>query len=408
MSSADHIMPNINASGQQFALRMDPQGFPQVVTKGFPQVATLHPALNPAFPDYISEVNTVHDNSSPEVMIEWAASVGPVAMSSSFGMQASVLLHLASQIIPGLPVIMVDTGYLPRETYLYAEELKELLNLNLVVVSNTQWSPARMEAIYGRLWEQDEADAHKLYGQMRKAEPLATALDGLEPGPQLLLSGVRSSQTKARANMKRVSRQRDGRLKVLPILRMSDSEVENYMQDHNLPRHPLTAAGYVTVGDWHSSRPLKEGEDPRGTRFGGKFEECGLHVEAPEVVQPKETLKMAMERIVGETPVNETTGFATHLVKKRMEDGSWCKKCNDVAAKLEQDGTAEWVGNVSIADITDADSDGIKLAKHFQEEKAPFFVVREAGSKEWHVIYSYGMWKSKLKKNVQAQLPVTP
>jgi len=60
---------------------------------------------------------------------------------------------MASQIVPDIPVVLVDTGYLPRETYLYVEELTAQLGLNLTVVSNTEWTPARMEAIHGKLWE---------------------------------------------------------------------------------------------------------------------------------------------------------------------------------------------------------------------------------------------------------------
>lgn len=217
--------------------------------------------------------------SEPEEVVEWAQSVGNVAMISSFGMQAAVLLHMANAIIPGIPVLMIDTGYLPKETYLYAEELKERLNLNLIVVSNAEWSPARMEAIHGKLWEQDDAQAHKLYGQITKVAPLMAGLAALEVSPDVLLSGVRASQTAARANMPRVSRQGDGRVKALPLLNMSDDDIDFYFWDHELPRHPLAAEGYVTVGDWHSSRPLEEGEDARDTRFGGKFQECGLHLE---------------------------------------------------------------------------------------------------------------------------------
>jgi len=231
----------------------------------------------------LSQVALELQDSEPEEVIEWAQSVGNVAMISSFGMQAAVLLHMASEIIPGIPVLMIDTGYLPKETYLYAEELKERLDLNLIVVSNTQWTPARIEAIHGKLWEQDDAAAHKLYGLLTKVAPLKAGLAALEVSPDVLLSGVRASQTAERANMPRVSRQADGQVKALPLLNMSDDDIDFYFWDHELPQHPLVAEGYVTVGDWHSSRPLEEGEDPRATRFGGKFTECGLHMEeAPE------------------------------------------------------------------------------------------------------------------------------
>lgn len=139
----------------------------------------------------------------PVGAITWAAREfdGRVAMSTSFGIQAAVLLHMATRVMPNIPVVWVDTGYLPKETYTYAEELKQTLGLNLIVSSNVAWSPARMEAIYGKLWEKDDTESHTLYGKLRKVEPLASGLASIAPNPLVLLSGLRAGQTKARASM---------------------------------------------------------------------------------------------------------------------------------------------------------------------------------------------------------------
>eukprot|EP00656_Telonema_subtile_P031957 TRINITY_DN3501_c0_g1_i3.p1 TRINITY_DN3501_c0_g1~~TRINITY_DN3501_c0_g1_i3.p1 ORF type:complete len:426 (-),score=70.29 TRINITY_DN3501_c0_g1_i3:224-1501(-) len=335
-------------------------------------------------------------HASPVETVRWAASTGPVAMISSFGAQAAVLLHMANQVTPGLPVIAIDTGYLPPETYRYMEQLREALSLNLIVVNNPEWSPARMEAIYGKLWEQNSQDAHTLYGRLRKTAPLETALRALEPAPTILLSGVRASQTRARAGMPRVARQADGRLKVLPLLHMSDEDVLEYMAQHDLPRHPLVEQGYVSIGDWHSSRALVAGEsaaDARNTRFNGKFEECGLHAaREPPRVQPKTALE-----ILEPMAQANSKGFVTVMVKKRLENGEMCGKCRDVQAKLEEDGLSGLISGVSIADLKDPSSDGLVLAGHFNEEKAPFFVVKDGRGSDWKVIYSYGQWKKATK-----------
>lgn len=371
-------------------------------------IAWVDPRLAPKPPseDEMEAVNQELSDATPTEILSWAGKAGPVAMSSSFGAQAAILLHMANKVLPGLPVICVDTGYLPPETYRYIEELKECLDLNLVVVNNTEWSPARMEAIYGKLWEQEDSQAHKLYGSMRKAEPLEDALAALDPQPVVLLSGVRASQTKARANMPTVTRQPDGKIKVLPLLRMSDQEVQDYFEEHSLPQHPLVAQGYVSIGDWHSSRALLPGEsaaDARKTRFGGKFEECGLHVTSHTRVEEPEQQQHpdGVMDIISTTEMNLSTGFATHLVKKRLEDGDMCRKCKDVQRKLEEDGTMAFVGGVSIADVTDASSDGMRIAEHFDEKKAPFFVVKEP-EKPWRVIYSYGQWKKTMTKASKA------
>jgi phosphoadenosine phosphosulfate reductase len=341
-------------------------------------------------------------NADPMDVLAWAGSVGHVAMTSSFGAQAAVLLHMANKAIPGLPVICVDTGYLPPETYLYIEELKRTLDLNLIVVNNNEWSPARMEAVYGKLWEKTDSDSHHLYGSMRKSVPLGDVLSAMEPSPTVLLSGLRRGQTKARANMPPVAMQ-DGRLKVLPMLNMSDQDVVDYYNEHELPQHPLVNQGYVSIGDWHSSRALQPGEtaaDARKTRFGGQFEECGLHVSAPQ--DAAGTLAEAVMGIIETTTVDQSTGIATHLVKKRLEDGDLCRKCKDVQNKLEKDDLLKHVGGVSIADLNEPTSAGLKIAEHFKEEKAPFFVVKEKG-KDWRVIYSLGQWKKTVTKASQAQ-----
>jgi len=351
----------------------------------------------------------------PEDIVEWAVKSGDVAMMSSFGTQAAVLLHLASQTQPDIPVIMIDTGYLLPETYTYAEELKQLLGLNLHVVSPAMTS-ARMEATHGKLWESDDDASHKLYGKITKTEPMGRALESLPVKPGLMLSGLRASQTEARKDMKHVSMQSNGSLKVLPMLNMSDRDVEDYMAHHRLPQHPLALKGYVTVGDWHSSRPLAEGEtaaDARKTRFGGKFEECGLHIDATEEVQEPEDVRDFSKAHLKMTPrpkalkILETTKqvpestVLTHFVKKQNEDGEWCRKCLDVAAMLKKDDLERLIGGVSVANVNNKDSDGAVLSQHFKQKLAPFFLVKNVGAQnaEWAPIYAYGKWKKLMNSS---------
>ena len=101
-------------------------------------------------------------------------------LTTSFGIQAAVLLHMISELGQsrggaGVPVIWVDTGYLPEETYRYAEELCQRLPLNLQVVQ-AEMSPARMEALHGKLWESGRVEDLSLYNQLRKVDPLDRAL----------------------------------------------------------------------------------------------------------------------------------------------------------------------------------------------------------------------------------------
>mmetsp|Transcript_496 Transcript_496/g.1214 ORF Transcript_496/g.1214 Transcript_496/m.1214 type:complete len:531 (-) Transcript_496:467-2059(-) len=366
----------------------------------------------------------------PLDVLRWAMEEfdGRLAMSTSFGIQSAVLLHMATQVKPDIPVVWVDTGYLPPETYQYAETLRETLGLNLTVSSNTEWSPARMEALYGKLWEKDDAESHSLYGRLRKVEPLKAGLDSLKPNPLVLLSGLRASQTKARAGMKPVSYQQ-GRFKLLPMLRMTDEDVVEYMDKHDLPAHPLQAKGYHTVGDWHSSRPVQEGEDPRNSRFGGKFQECGLHVEthepvetpaapatpkagkkaaAPKQVLKPESLEKTGVKALGLTRVNPDTDIATIMVKKLTEDGTYCRKCNDVAEKIIKDNVSDYIGYTAVANVLDPTSEGAVLAKHFGVATAPFFLVRDAEAEaeegEWKVVRSYLQLRKQLEKAAEHKL----
>jgi phosphoadenosine phosphosulfate reductase len=195
--------------------------------------------------------------------------------TTSFGLQAAVMLHLLHQHAPGVPVVFLDTGYLFPETYRYAEELAARWSLDLRVYQPTM-TAARQEALYGRLWEQGEAGLER-YAVLNKVEPMNRALRDL--GADVWLSGVRRSQSITRSA--RPLAERQGKtLKVYPILDWPDARVAAYLHDHGLPRHPLEARGYETMGDWHSTLPRSEGETREATRFHGQKYECGLHLES--------------------------------------------------------------------------------------------------------------------------------
>jgi phosphoadenosine phosphosulfate reductase len=209
--------------------------------------------------------------------MEWAANRfgDSLAMSTSFGIQSAVTLRLATRVLPEIPVIWIDTGYLPAETYRYADELASRLDLNLHVYQSEQ-SPARMEALYGRLWETGEVADLQQYDDIRKVEPLRRAMETLQLGAWV--SGLRAEQTDYRKTLSRVSF--DGeRHRVLPILHWSNRDVYTFMQENNLPQHPLFEHGYSTVGDWHSSRASSTHDsNERQTRFNGLKQECGIHL----------------------------------------------------------------------------------------------------------------------------------
>jgi phosphoadenosine phosphosulfate reductase len=259
------------------------------------QIATPRPRIDRASPPWqqvpipeaenrdsqrpldLEEINQSLANASAIAVVEWAAGTfgERLVMSTSFGIQAAVMLHLVTRVVPDIPVIWVDTGYLPAETYVFAQELTERLNLNLKVYQSTL-SPARMEALYGRLWAQQDVEALNRYDQLRKVEPMQRALKELNA--IAWLAGLRKDQTDHRKMLDTVSQQ-GAHYKVLPILHWNARDIYQYLTAHDLPYHPFFDRGYVSVGDWHSSRPLTADDDhERDTRFHGLKQECGLHL----------------------------------------------------------------------------------------------------------------------------------
>lgn len=219
------------------------------------------------------EMATVDANT----LVHWADDTfgDGLVLSTSFGIQSAVMLHLVTAIRPNIPVVWVDTGYLPAETYRFADELSQRLQLNLKVYQSPI-SPARMEALYGRLWEQSDVESLNHYDQIRKVEPMQRAMQELNA--TAWLAGLRASQTDHRQSLNRVGWQM-GLYKVLPILNWHSRDIYQYLQKYDLPYHPMFDQGYVTIGDWHSSRPLMATDDnERDTRFHGLKQECGLHL----------------------------------------------------------------------------------------------------------------------------------
>ncbi|TVP15517.1 phosphoadenosine phosphosulfate reductase [Shewanella sp. KCT] len=224
----------------------------------------------------LARVNAFLAGLTPAERVIWGLAYlpGTHALSSSFGIQGAVMLHLVTQVQQDIPVILTDTGYLFPETYQFIDELTERLKLNLKVYRAPMTS-AWQEARFGRLWEQG-LDGLEQYNRLNKVTPMQTALKELEVGTWF--AGLRRSQSSTREDLPILAIHGD-RYKLLPILEWSNKDVHEYLTKHDLPYHPLWEQGYVSVGDTHSSRPLELGMTEEETRFNGLKRECGLHYE---------------------------------------------------------------------------------------------------------------------------------
>ena len=223
-----------------------------------------------AVPSTVDDLET----ATAEERVRWAvARFGDgLVLTTSFGIQAAVMLHLVTQIAPKIPVIFIDTGYLFPETYRFARDLTARLNLNLkkYVPASTA---AEQEALFGKQWEQG-LDGLKRYNFINKVEPMDRAVHAL--GATAWLAGLRRSQASTREALK-VVQQQHTITKVHPIIDWDNRRVHQYLTAHELPYHPLWEEGYVSVGDWHSTTKLLAGMKEEDTRFGGIKRECGLH-----------------------------------------------------------------------------------------------------------------------------------
>ncbi|MEW8511961.1 MAG: phosphoadenylyl-sulfate reductase [Candidatus Thiodiazotropha sp.] len=222
----------------------------------------------------LEEINRKLEGMSAEQRVEWALHYlpGNHIMTSSFGIQGALMLHLVSRILPDIPVVLVDTGYLFPETYSFIDQLSERLQLNLQVYRAPE-SPAWQESRYGRLWEQGLGGIEH-YNRINKVEPLQRALKQLDAGSWF--AGLRRQQSQSRSTLP-VVRVQDGRFKIHPVIDWHNRDVHRYLQKHNLPYHPLWEQGYASVGDVHTSRPLELGMHEEETRFFGLKRECGIH-----------------------------------------------------------------------------------------------------------------------------------
>ena len=196
-----------------------------------------------------------------------------ILLTSSFGAQAAVLLHMVTRLWPDVPVVLLDTQYLFPETYRFVDELTDRLGLNLKVYQSPlsrEWQEAR----WGKLWEQG-VEGITRFNAINKVEPMSRALDELEASAWI--TGLRRSQSSTRAGLQTLAVQ-DGRVKVHPIYDWSNKDVHQYLTRHELPYHPLWFEGYVSIGDVQTSRPLGADMTEEETRFFGLKRECGLHI----------------------------------------------------------------------------------------------------------------------------------
>jgi phosphoadenosine phosphosulfate reductase len=216
--------------------------------------------------------NLLHRKSDATTLLRHAlddVQIGPVALVSSFGAESVVLLHLAASVDRSVPVIFLDTEMLFPETLDYQRTLAQHLGLTDIRVITPDRNDVLREDVDGLLHQADPDACCDL----RKARPLEQALQGFGGW----ITGRKQFQNGQRAALPLY--EKDGaRIKINPLAEWSSDDLRAYIADHNLPRHPLVARGYPSIGCMPCTTSVRAGEDPRAGRWrDSEKTECGIH-----------------------------------------------------------------------------------------------------------------------------------
>ncbi len=196
--------------------------------------------------------------------------IGRVTMVSSFGAESVVLLHMIATVNPDTPVLFIDTEMLFPETLDYQIEVAEKLGLTNVQIIRADKAEIDKIDPYGRLHLANPDACCNL----RKTEPLENALGNFDAW----ITGRKRFQSGTRAELDLFEVEDDKRIKINPLARWRKEDVRDYLENNNLPRHPLVAQGYPSIGCAPCTSKVAEGEDERAGRWRGADKvECGIH-----------------------------------------------------------------------------------------------------------------------------------
>ncbi|MBN1487099.1 MAG: phosphoadenylyl-sulfate reductase [Anaerolineae bacterium] len=222
----------------------------------------------------IDNLNEEFETWSTQEILRWAwETFKPhIATSSSFQTQSVPLLHLISQVCPEMPVLFIDTGFHFSETLAFRDLLQQRYHLNVVNI-HPSITKDQLFAKYGEGLYRHDPD---LCCYINKVEPMQRALAGLNGW----IAGVRRGQTANRSNLKVLETQSNGVLKIHPLLHWTRDDLWDYINEYQLPHHPLYSKGYHSVGCAPCTIPVMPGQDERAGRWAGTGKtECGLHLD---------------------------------------------------------------------------------------------------------------------------------
>ncbi|KAB8303014.1 hypothetical protein EYC80_006319 [Monilinia laxa] len=260
---------------------------------------------------HLKFINSTLNNLQPMEILRWSKMTFPnLFQTTAFGVTGLVTLDMLSKLqketpeLPGVDAIFLDTLYHFNETLELVEKTKKKypnVNLHVYKPEGCQ-TVGEFEGKHGKeLWKTD-AD---LYDWVAKVEPAQRAYNELDVAA--VLTGRRRSQGAKRESLDIVEVDEAGLIKINPLASWSFKEVQNYIRENDVPYNDLLDRGYKSVGDWHSTEPVKEGEDERAGRWKGTEKtECGIHNKRSKYAQylyemeqkkQQEELMVALEKM---------------------------------------------------------------------------------------------------------------
>lgn len=229
----------------------------------------------------LETVNPLLANRTPQQIVEWSIAqfAGDLVMSSSFGAESAVLLHMVTRLMPEIRIIFIDTGYLFPETFAFMEELRRRMNLNIWVYRTRQdpFAYLHKSGEENPTWRKDVDGCCAV----NKNEPFERAMRELHPAAWL--RGIRRSQSETRRDKPFIEwSRRYGCYAISPLLSWGTRQMHAYLKEHDLPYHPLYEQGYPSIGcnPLSCTRPIQIGEDSRAGRWAGREKlECGINLD---------------------------------------------------------------------------------------------------------------------------------
>ncbi|MDF9715320.1 phosphoadenylyl-sulfate reductase [Nocardioides sp. ChNu-153] len=222
--------------------------------------------------EIVQHVGAELELAPAEDIIEWAFATFGERFCLTSSMGDAVLSHLAAKVAPGIDVVFLDTGYHFAETIGTRDAVAATMDVNVITIGPTR-TVAEQDAEHGpELYKRDP----DLCCALRKVEPLRSSLDGYDAWA----TGLRRAETSNRVIAPVVGWDaKKKKVKVSPIARWSDDDVERYIEENGVLVNPLAYDGYPSIGCWPCTRRVAPGDDPRSGRWAGTNKtECGIHM----------------------------------------------------------------------------------------------------------------------------------